>query len=83
MGEMSEASGTKVAAEEVCLATGRDCSWCSCSCSCPSSLAEEISGCLPSSMREREREREIRNISLKTCSRKGFEVNCVNSDTYI
>ena len=79
MGEMSEASGTKVAAEEVCLATGRDCSWCSCS--CPSSLAEEISGCLPSSMRERER--EIRNISLKTCSRKGFEVNCVNSDTYI
>ena len=77
MGEMSEASGTKVAAEEVCLATGRDCSWCSCS----SSLAEEISGCLPSSMRERER--EIRNISLKTCSRKGFEVNCVNSDTYI
>ena len=55
MGEMSEASGTNVAAEEVCLDTGRDCSWCSCACSCSFSLAGERSGCLPSSMRERER----------------------------
>ena len=66
MGGMSAASALKVAVEEVCVATGRDCSWCSCSWF--TSLEDERSGWLPFSMREREREREReRGIGLIRC----------------
>jgi hypothetical protein len=55
IGGMSTAPAKKVAAEELFVATGADCSW---SWSWLWSPLEERSGCLPFSMRARESQRE-------------------------